>query len=73
MFKSPSFQFLFAGLSLPQQLISLMSFLNSWLLENRVSAWKPGERSVSLVPPVEAVNGLSTASRQCIACSAPKA
>ena len=33
MFKSPSFQFLFAGLSLPQQLISLMSFLNSWLLE----------------------------------------
>lgn len=41
MFKSPSFQFLFAGLSLLQQLISLMSFLNSWLLENRVSAWKP--------------------------------
>lgn len=41
MFKSPSFQFLFAGLSLPQQLISLMSFLNSWLLENCVSAWKP--------------------------------
>ena len=41
MFKSPSFQFLFAGLSLLQQLISLMSFLNSWLLDNRVSAWKP--------------------------------
>lgn len=41
MFKSPSFQFLFAGLSLLQQLISLMSFLNSWLLANHVSAWKP--------------------------------
>ena len=34
---------------------------------------RPSRRSVSLVPPVEAVNGLSTVSRLCIVCSAPKA
>lgn len=52
MSRSPSFQFVFAGLRLLKQLISIMSVLGACLLENRVSAWKVSPFHLDAEAPV---------------------